>query len=232
MGPLRSFESSGAEFFGYLRLLAGLNPHESILDIGCGCGLMALPLTDFLSHDGRYVGIDIDQPCINWCHKNIAASYDNFEFARIDGESWADASQPGSKALRFPYGDGTFDMILLKSVFTHMRPAEVDNYLGEVARLLSARGRCLATFFLLNQPQAERQTRGLNQIDFDFGDEIFRYRFQNSPESAAAHDERLIMELLAKHKLALAQPAMYGTWSGFVEGLSFQDLLLVQRSEG
>jgi hypothetical protein len=41
VGPLRSFESSGAEFMSYLRLLASLRPDERILDIGCGFGLMA-----------------------------------------------------------------------------------------------------------------------------------------------------------------------------------------------
>lgn len=39
VGPLRTFEASGAEFMGYLRLLTGLQPNESILDIGCGLEL-------------------------------------------------------------------------------------------------------------------------------------------------------------------------------------------------
>jgi predicted O-methyltransferase YrrM len=56
VGPLRTFEASAAEFQTYLRLLVGLDRKESILDIGCGCGLMALALKDYLDHDGRYVG--------------------------------------------------------------------------------------------------------------------------------------------------------------------------------
>jgi len=59
VGPLRSFESLGAEFVAYLKLVARLAPHESLLDIGCGCDLIALGLQDYLSTTGAYVGLDI-----------------------------------------------------------------------------------------------------------------------------------------------------------------------------
>jgi 2-polyprenyl-3-methyl-5-hydroxy-6-metoxy-1,4-benzoquinol methylase len=54
VGPLRTFEASGSEFMSYLRLLVDLQPNESILDIGCGCGLMALYLRDYLDSRGTY----------------------------------------------------------------------------------------------------------------------------------------------------------------------------------
>jgi len=44
-GPLVSFKSSGAEFTAYLKLICHLLPNERVLDIGCGCGLVALNLT-------------------------------------------------------------------------------------------------------------------------------------------------------------------------------------------
>ncbi len=40
--------------------------------------------------------------------------------------------------------------VLLTSVFTHMLPQDMDNYLSEVARVLKPDGRCLITYFLLN----------------------------------------------------------------------------------
>lgn len=230
VGPLASFESSGAEFLGYLREIVGFRPDESILDIGCGCGLMALQLADFLDRGGRYVGVDIHGPSIKWCVKNISSRNNNFEFARVDVRNAVfNPSGVPANTFRFPYAEGTFDVILVKSVFTHMRAAEIDNYLGEIARLLKNEGRCLATFFLLNKDQANLKHQGLNQISFDFGDEISRYAYQNSPESAIAHRESFVMQLLAKHRLVLMRPVIYGTWSGLSTGLSFQDMLLVQR---
>lgn len=230
VGPLRSFETSGAEFLGYLREIVGLRPDEAILDIGCGCGLMALQLNHFLNQKGRYVGVDIHDPSIKWCVKNIAAHHDNFEFARVNVRN-AIFNPQGKPAAEicFPYEDNTFDVVLVKSVFTHMRAPEIDKYLSEIARLMTDRGRCLATFFLLNQEQAELKQQGLNQIRFDYGDDVSHYAYQNSPESAIAYRESYVMELLAKHRLMLMRPVMYGTWSGLSDGLSFQDMLLIQR---
>lgn len=227
VGPLRSFESSGAEFMSYLRLLAELRPHERLLDIGCGCGLMALQLKDHLDETGSYVGLDIHGPSINWCEKKIGSQRSNFEFARIDVRSLAYNPRGSHEAERyqFPYEDESFDVILLKSVFTHMRPGEVNNYLHEVSRLLKTGGRCLATFFLLNEEQARLAREGKNALAFDHGTGPWRYVYENSPESAAAYDESYVLELLDQS--GLKGNIHYGRWSGRNDGLSFQDILLL-----
>src|SRR5262249_6440676 len=50
----------------------------------------------------------------------------------------------------FPYADASFDFVFLTSVFTHMLPAEVAQYLREVRRVLRPAGRCPAAFFFLH----------------------------------------------------------------------------------
>jgi hypothetical protein len=109
-----------------------------------------------------------------------------------------------------------------------MRPAEVSNYLREVARLLKANGRCLGTFFLLNEEQAALAQEGANTLPFDYGEGVWRYRYERSPESAVAYDENFVMQLLEQHGLALHE-SRYGSWSGRKDGLSYQDLLLIQK---
>lgn len=232
VGPLRTFEMSGAEFMSYCRLLLDLRPDERVLDIGCGCGLMALQLKDYLGARGRYAGLDIHAPSINWCRRRLAAARPNFEFARIDVRSAAynPGGRHAAEEYSFPFAGGDFDVVLLKSVFTHLRPGAVENYLKEVARLLSEGGRALATFFLLNERQEALSREGLNSIAFRYGEGVWRHAYRESPESAVAYREEFVRGLLREHGLRLRGPVLYGNWSGFAEGLSFQDILLLEKA--
>ncbi len=229
VGPLQSFESSGVEFMGHLRRLAELQPDERILDLGCGCGQMALQLKKYWNERGGYVGVDIHGPSIKWCQQKIRNP--NFEFARIDVRNFAfnPSGKHHAESYQLPFEDRSFDVILLKSVFTHMRPAEVSNYLQEVSRLLKIGGRCLATFFLLNEQQRTFAAEGRNTIVFDHGEGVWRYRYEHSPESAVAYFERHVLDLLEQHGLKLKAPIYYGTWPGRSDGLSYQDILLLEK---
>jgi ubiquinone/menaquinone biosynthesis C-methylase UbiE len=230
VGPLRSFESSGQEFMGYLRELAGLRPHERVLDVGCGCGQMALQLKEYLDAGGSYAGVDIHRPSIKWCREKIARRHHNFHFAHIDVRNLAynpNGTQPG-EAYRFTFEDRSFDLILLKSVFTHMRPPDVSNYLSEVSRLLKNDGRCLATFFLLNDEQQALAKQGANELAFNYGEDEWRYVHEHSPESAAAYDENFVIRLLEKFGLTVTKRS-YGRWSGREDGLSYQDILIISH---
>jgi SAM-dependent methyltransferase len=193
---------------------------------------MALYLKDYLHETGSYAGVDLHAPSINWCSKRINSSRASFDFRHIDVQSLAynPKGNLSGDNFTFPFDSGSFDVILFKSVFTHLRPAEVENYLKEAARLLKLGGRCLATFFLLNHEQESLAAEAPNALKFSFGDERWRYVYEHSPESACAYAESFILSLLEKHDLTLARPAYYGTWSGRQDGLSFQDMLLIKRA--
>lgn len=231
VGPLRSFESSGAEFLAYCRLLAGLWADERVLDVGCGCGLMALFLEEYLSARGAYAGLDLHGPSIRWCRRRFGAR-PNFSFERMDvrSEAWNPRGRRAPEEYTFPFDDASFDLVLVKSVFTHMRPAGVERYLGELSRLLAPGGRALASFFLLNERQAGLRREGRNRIDFAFGEGAWRHAYRHSPESAAAFDEEYVLGLLAARGLKVGGEVFYGTWSGRGDGLSFQDLLVLEKS--
>jgi methylase of polypeptide subunit release factors len=51
------FEAIGKTFFHYFRELGQLKPDEKVLDLGCGQGRMAIPLTSYLQ-SGQYGGLD------------------------------------------------------------------------------------------------------------------------------------------------------------------------------
>jgi ubiquinone/menaquinone biosynthesis C-methylase UbiE len=232
VGPLRTFESSGAEFMNYLQLLGKLKPHEHVLDIGCGCGLMALSLKVYLNSDGHYTGIEIHQPSIKWCQKNIGTQRSNFQFLHTDilNAAYNPNGKHRGEVYELPFEAQSFDLILFKSVFTHLPPAEVDNYLREVARLLNSKGRCLATFFLLNETQEELDKEGKSALRFNYGQDVWRYVYEHSPESAAAYRESFVMDLLLKHRLVVTG-IHYGRWTGRSDGLSFQDIIVIEKGQ-
>ena len=58
----------------------------------------------------------------------------------------------------------------------------------------------------------------------------WRYVYEHSPESASAYDEDYILNLLEKHGLKPIAPIYYGQWSGRKDGLSFQDMLVIERA--
>ena len=54
-------EQVGVEFFSYIRDYGALEPDHRVLDVGCGVGRLAIPLTKYLSRSGSYNGFDIVQ---------------------------------------------------------------------------------------------------------------------------------------------------------------------------
>src|SRR5690349_12650783 len=66
----------GAEFLGYFVRNGGLGRGERVLDLGCGLGRMAVPLTQYLETSASYDGIDIAADAIAWCREAIESRYE------------------------------------------------------------------------------------------------------------------------------------------------------------
>lgn len=232
VGAARTFESSGAEFMAYLRLLADLQPGERVLDIGCGCGLMALFLRDYLQPNGQYLGVDVYKPAVRWCERHLSVRSPNFRFIHADirNQAYNASGSVSATDYTLPLGDKSFDVVLLKSVFTHLQPAETTNYLKEIERVLAPGGRCLATFFLLNPTQEELDLQGRSSLRLNFGPGAWRYVHRDCPESAIAYEESYLLGELARHGLRLRRPISHGYWSGREDGLSYQDILIIEKS--
>ncbi len=227
------FAATGQEFLKLFIQIGHLQPDERILEIGCGSGRMAIPLTRYVSPAGAYTGIDIVQRSIVWCQRNISRRSPNFSFLHADlyNERYNPTGCHQARDYTFPFKDGSFDFIFLTSVFTHLLPEDAEHYLSEIARLLRRNGRGFLTCFLLNETQRALASQGRNDIDFKYGTATYRMRDKAIPESAVAYDEGRLLQQLSEHGLELCAPIHYGTWSGRDEGLSYQDILLLRLEE-
>ncbi|HEV2704984.1 MAG TPA: class I SAM-dependent methyltransferase [Pyrinomonadaceae bacterium] len=224
------YAQSGEEFFRYFVDIAGLMPQERVLDVGCGTGRMARPLTRYLK-GGSYDGIDIVAPSIKWCQQAYADSYPNFRFHFTDiyNKVYNPHGRYQASEYRFPFESSSFDFVFLTSVFTHLLPQDMENYLSEVARVLRPGGRCLITYFLLTPDS-------LNFIGEKAGAFTFRYQFEGCrveqedvPEVAIAYDESRIRSLYEKYQLHISRPVCYGSWCGRTDGLSYQDIVVASK---
>lgn len=230
VGTRHDFLEVGKEFLGHFKTIGRLQPDESVLDIGCGIGRMAIPLTSYLN-TGSYEGFDIIPFGIKWCQERISRRFPNFRFRLAD--IYNSAYNPGGTVApenyRFPYPDQNFDFSFATSVFTHLVQGSMENYLRELHRVLKPGGRALLTFFVLNE--ASRKSVAEGSAHYFFTHPIGALWTDNpaSPEWAIAADEKWLKEILPRigFRIDAIHP---GKWCGTKDPVSFQDVLLLTKA--
>jgi len=214
--------------------IGGLRATDIVLDVGCGIGRQAVALTQFLTYPGRYDGIDIVAHGISWCRTQISSRYPSFQFYYSDifNKEYNPKGKIRAKDYRFPFADATYNFIFLTSVFTHMLPEDVENYVAEIARVLKVDGRCFATFFLLNEESRRLMAEGQSVLDYKHDCGVYRVVSTQVPELSVAYDEAFVLQLFRKYGLGLSRPIFYGGWDGRNGGtphLGQQDILVTHR---
>ena len=208
----------------------GLKPHHSVLDVGCGAGRVAVGLVNYITPPGQYHGFDTYPFGIQWCNERIAPPYPHFHFSVSDvhNSTYNPFSNVKARDYVFPFGDDTFDVVVLKSVFTHMFPDEVTNYTTEIARVLRPGGHALITFFLLNDDsRAHQQRTNLGPKFHKFG--LFHTEDPKDPLDCVGYDEPFVRRMLAKNGLNVNE-IMPGNWCGRT-GTNFQDYVLLEKTD-
>lgn len=227
-----AYKEIGDEFFKHFTGIGRLRPTDAVLDIGCGIGRMARPLTAFLADAGTYEGLDIDRTGIDWCRDNISKRFPHFRFqvADIYNKHYNPKGKSKASDYSLPFADASFDFVFLTSVFTHMFPEDVANYLGEIGRVLRPGGRCLATYFLWNPESAKLVGARKSRIDFKKVSEDFLVMDKDVPEDATCFAETFVRGLYSRHGLRIEEPPRYGNWCDRSAFLSYQDIIVSTKA--
>jgi SAM-dependent methyltransferase len=233
-----NFRQGGELDFANFREMCNLQPTDHVLDVGCSIGRLAVPFLRFLRDGGRYDGMDTNPVGLYWCQRMITPRYPHFRFhfADIYNKLYNPLGEWKASECTFPYADDSFDFILLASVFTHMRPLDLANYLAEVSRILRPGGRCLITYFLLDEEALRLLGEGKAALPFGRSNLLphaagkCRLGDPRVPESIIAFDEDTIVRLYADLGLEVQRPIRYGKWSGRTRTYPLQDQVVAYKS--
>jgi SAM-dependent methyltransferase len=220
----------GTEFLGHFIELGGLQDRDRVLDIGCGIGRMAVPLTQYLHPEAaRYVGIDPASAGIQWCTRNISSVYPNFRFMHLDIANALynpDGYIRGAE-IALPFANGSFDFAIMTSVVTHLPEEEIAPYFREISRLLDLGGRLFLSAFVI----APEKGAGLTpRVVFSrAGEGAAWYGNPRAPLAAVAYDDGFLDNALqsAGFEVALKQ---FGHWRGSTGEQHYQDFFVAVKS--
>jgi SAM-dependent methyltransferase len=213
-----------------------LRGDERVLDIGCGPGRVAAPLTARLAR-GSYEGFDVDRRSVGWCERAITSRHPNFRFqvADIHNALYNPGGSQAAIEYRFPFPDAHFDVALALSVFTHVTPSVTAHYLRQAARVLRQGGHLLATFLLLNEETERLQASGWPSRRFRLRHELtdseglgYRAVEEATPEGLIAVPEESVREMYERSGLEVER-INRGHWSSGTAGRA-QDLIVAVRS--
>ena len=200
----QEFISIGESTAGWFIEYEGLASNHRVLDVGCGIGRMARPLTRHLMNGGSYEGIEIAPYKIAYCRETIGARFPNFRFHHADVFNKYYNPEGKTKACeyRFPFTENSFDFVYLVSVFTHMLPADMEHYLSEISRVLKPGAKCIASFWLTDK---------LLGHPYHFYSEVCEIYRLEEPEHGVIYREDYVRELYSEYGLELRNLS-HGSW--------------------
>jgi ubiquinone/menaquinone biosynthesis C-methylase UbiE len=114
--------------------LASLKPGESVLDIGCGTGTLAIAAKRRVGPEGRVYGVDASPQMLARAHKKANKAGIEVVFKNVVVES-------------LPFPDGQFDAVLSTVMLHHLGPKVRQQCARELRRVLKPGGRVLAVDF-------------------------------------------------------------------------------------
>jgi ubiquinone/menaquinone biosynthesis C-methylase UbiE len=126
--------------------LAQLQPGETVLDVGCGTGTLALIAKERVGETGRVCGIDPGPRQIARARAKAARRSlpIDFEMGVIE---------------QLPFPDQSFDVVLSTMMMHHLPDDLKHQGLTEIARVLKSGGRLVIVDFKRAEPQQDQPVR-------------------------------------------------------------------------
>ena len=128
IGCWQLFDEIGEQEVRILRHY-GLLPDHHLIEVGCGSGRLAKPLSEYLT--GKYSGFDIVDELVDYAKQQVQRP--DWRFESVD-------------YISIPEPDHCADMVCFFSVFTHLLAEESYWYLEEAARVLKPGGKIVFSF--------------------------------------------------------------------------------------
>jgi len=113
----------------------GLLPDDYLIDVGCGSGRLAMPLSKYLT--GRYLGVDVVPDFIQYAQEMTNRPDWRFEV---------------TNGTVIPEKDDQADVVCFFSVFTHLLYEQSYRYLQEAKRTLKPGGKIIFSFLEFKIP--------------------------------------------------------------------------------
>jgi SAM-dependent methyltransferase len=225
-----NFEKDNRIYLTYFQQLCGLEPHHVVLDVGCGIGGIAIPLTHFLNEKGSYEGFDISKNDIDWCNKNISEKHPNFyfQYSGLDKHPNKTVDKTDACHFIFPYDDAKFDFVCLISLFTHLMPAEIENYITEISRVMKPGATALLSLFIINCESEDMMIKKPTQMNFPYNKGFYRLHSLQVENKQVAYDEEWLLEKLSFAGLKM-EGIKYGSWCGRNSDFDHRDLLICRK---
>jgi SAM-dependent methyltransferase len=216
-----------AAYERYCPLRAG----HDVLEVGCGVGRDAIPLTRVLGGDGSYVGVDVSQPSIEWCQAHITGPHSNFSFAHLDirSEFYNPHGTLSAQEVVLPVATDSVDRIVLQSVFTHMFEPDITHFLREFRRVLRPDGRVFVSFFVLGKESLQLASATPEVLKFvhPHGDGC-RINDLGYPEAAVGYTPPALRRMVRRGGFAFDQPVHLGSWCGRQDVDDGQDIVILK----
>jgi len=213
--------------------LCALRADAAVLDVGSGYGRVAHALSR-RGFEGAYLGLEILPRHVAWCSEAItpASPGGRLEFRHLDvrNERYNPTGSTSATEASFGVEDASVDVAVLTSVFTHMYPAEIVRYLGELRRVLAPGARALTTFFALDETWREAQLAGPGTLPMPHVlDATCRYHSAEDPLHAIGYAPAWIRQAVSAAGLQVYATRL-GDWCGRPAARGYQDTFVLERA--